>query len=48
MDIDDEGAHWWNIGRYCYICGMVARIPLIGYSIVSWHLDRVTKKLGKM
>lgn len=44
---DDDGPlySWWHVRHYCYTCGWVGRLPVIGYPIVRWHLQRVGRRL---
>jgi hypothetical protein len=43
--VDDGPTYsWWQVGRYCYICGWLGRLPLVGYPIVRWHFNRLDRK----
>lgn len=46
-DIDEAGlASWWNLTRYCYLCGFVGGAPWIGYRMVSRHTRRVFRRMA--
>lgn len=45
-EYEDDGSHWRQFRRYCYICGLVGRVPLISYPIVRWHLRRVARRMS--